>query len=152
MLKAALLACDEGSVVFHGTAAAFWGLQDQRSRLVDVTVACQTGRKIDGIRCRPWYTEGGAVPVVRSEFEAMVLPRLIAMGLPRPACNKTLRVDGEQLIVDFLWEDRRVVVETDGAATTKRRLRSSATENATRSWSPPGTGWSEPPGIRLPTN
>jgi very-short-patch-repair endonuclease len=39
------------------------------------------------------------------------------MGLPRPKCNETLRVDGERLIVDFLWEDRQVVVETDGEAT-----------------------------------
>jgi hypothetical protein len=191
-LKAALLACDEGSVISHGTAAAFLGLRDYWPRLIDVTVPCQTGRKISGIYCRrcrypssgeievragviistpartlidlagiidspslgrlveraavlklldldsinrslhnaqgrpglktlrrilaPWYTDDGTVPDVRSDFEALVLPRLIAMGLPRPTCNKALRVDGENLIVDFLWEDRRVVVETDGAA------------------------------------
>jgi hypothetical protein len=64
----------------------------------------------------PWYTENGTLPDVRSEFEALVLPRLITMGLPRPTCNQALWVDGEKLIVDFLWEDRRVVVETDGSA------------------------------------
>ena len=50
-------------------------------------------------------------------FEARVLPRLLASGLPRPTCNKTLEVDGERLMVDFLWEQQRVVVETDGAGT-----------------------------------
>ncbi len=191
-LQAAVLACGEGSVISHGTAAALWGLRDHWPHLIDVTVTCQTGRKIDGIHCRrcrypsrdevvvrdgvvvttparvlvdvagllgtpslrrlveraavlklldldeinrslhdaqgrpgqkalrralePWYTEDGTVPDVRSDFEALVLPRLIAMGLPRPTCNKKLRIEGEQLTVDFLWEDRRVVVETDGAA------------------------------------
>ena len=39
------------------------------------------------------------------------------MGLPRPLSNKTLRLEGESLMVDFLWPERKVVVETDGAAT-----------------------------------
>lgn len=191
-LRAAVLACGEGSAISHGTAAAFWGLRDYWPQMIDVTVPCQTGRKVDGIYCRrcrypspgeieirngvstttpartlidmagiltvpsmcqvveraavlklldldsvnrslndaqgrpglkglrrilsPWYTDDGTVPDVRSDFEALVLPRLIAMGLPRPTCNMTLWIDGEKLIVDFLWEDRWVVVETDGAA------------------------------------
>jgi hypothetical protein len=100
--------------------------------LVDVTVPCQTGRKIDGIRCRRCRypnpeeivtrggvgrTPDGAVPDVRSDFEALVLPRLLSTGLPRPACNQTLQVGDERLTVDFLWEGRRLVVETDGAQT-----------------------------------
>jgi len=192
-LRAAVLACGEGAIVSHGTAAAFWGLWDDRPTLIDVTVPCEAGRKIDGIRCRrcrypqeeevvdragvactspartivdlagmvglatlrrtveraavlklldlhaldrsrayakgrrglrglaavlaDWRTTDGAVPDVRSDFEAMVLPRLVAMGLPRPVCNKTLRVGTERLMVDFLWEEQGVVVETDGAAT-----------------------------------
>jgi hypothetical protein len=64
-----------------------------------------------------WRTDDGSVPDLRSEFEALVLPRLVAMGLPRPACNKTLVIDGGRLMVDFLWEKQRVVVETDGEGT-----------------------------------
>jgi hypothetical protein len=192
-LRAAVLACGEGAVVSHGTAAAFWDLRDRWPALIDVTGGRQAGRKLDGIRCRrcryptpeevvvqegvpfttpartlidsagmlgissmrrmveraavrrlldldrldrameqawrrrgigalrmileDWRTDDGSTPDVRSEFEALVLPRLIAMGLPRPACNQTLEIDGERLMVDFFWERQRVVVETDGAGT-----------------------------------
>jgi hypothetical protein len=192
-LRAAVLACGDGAVVSHGTAAAFYDLQDHWPTLIDITGGRQAGRKHDGIRCRrcryptpeevvvhdgipftsparalvdsagmlgtpslrrmveraavrrlldleavdraieqakrrrgittlrmileDWRTADGQVPDVRSEFEALVLPRLIAMGLPRPACNRTLVVDGERLMVDFLWEKQRVVVETDGEGT-----------------------------------
>jgi very-short-patch-repair endonuclease len=64
-----------------------------------------------------WRTPDGKTQDVRSDFEALVLPRLVAMGLPRPAVNEKLRVGGEILMVDFLWPEQRVVVETDGAAT-----------------------------------
>ncbi len=64
-----------------------------------------------------WRTPSGKLPDVRSDFEALVLPRLVAMGLPRPLSNKTLRLEGESLMVDFLWPEQKVVVETDGAAT-----------------------------------
>jgi very-short-patch-repair endonuclease len=193
VLRAALLACGEGSVVSHGTAAAFWGLRDPWPVLVDVIVPCEAGRKIDGIRCRrcrypspeeivtdegvayttpartivdlagilgtaslrrvieraavlnrldvtaldaslrraegrpgvkalraiadEWRTDDGSVPDLRSDFEALVLPRLLERGLPRPACNKTLRIDGQLLMVDFLWEEERVIAETDGQQT-----------------------------------
>jgi very-short-patch-repair endonuclease len=189
-LRAALLACGAGSAISHGTAAAFWGLRDQWPTLIDVTVRCETGRKIDGIRCRrcrypsedeiviregvtcttpartqvdlagilgisslrrmveraavlklldlgaldmaieqgkgrrgikalklileDWRTEDGSVPNLRSDFEALVLPRLVAKGLPRPACNVALQIDGQRITPDFLWEQLHVVVETDG--------------------------------------
>jgi hypothetical protein len=51
-LRAALLACGDGAVISHGTAAALWGLSDKWPTLVDVTVPVEAGRKIDGIRCR----------------------------------------------------------------------------------------------------
>jgi hypothetical protein len=192
-LRAAVLACGEGAVVSHGTAAAFWDLREQWPALVDVTGGRQAGRKLDGIRCRrcrypapheivvpeglpctspartlvdsagmlgttslqrmveraavrrlldlgaldsaiqnakrrrgistlqailaDWRTEDGSVPDLRSDFEALVLPRLVTMGLPRPTCNETLEIDGERIMVDFLWEEQQVVVETDGEGT-----------------------------------
>jgi len=51
-LRAAVLACGEGAVISHGTAAAFHGLWDKSPALIDVTVPVEAGRKIDGIRCR----------------------------------------------------------------------------------------------------
>jgi hypothetical protein len=190
LLRGAILACGEGALISHGTAAAFWGLRDVWPSLIDVTVPCEAGRKIDGIRCHrcrypgaeeviirsgiacttpartlvdlagmlhdgalrraveraavlqilemqtldralagakrrrgvgrlraildDWRTEDGQAPDVRSAFEALVLPQLVAMGLPRPACNETLEIDGHRLVVDFLWQEQRLVVETDG--------------------------------------
>jgi very-short-patch-repair endonuclease len=191
-LRAALLACGEGAVLSHVTAAAFWGLHDHWPRLIDVTVPVEAGRKLDGIRCRrcrypleeevtilhgvlcttvarvlvdlagiwgtaslrqvveraavlklldigaldlaihqaqrrrgvrvlgaiadDWRTKSGKLPDVRSDFEALVLPRLVRMGLPRPECNVRMRIDGKALEVDFLWEEKRLVVEADGGA------------------------------------
>lgn len=193
ILRAALLACGEGAVISHGTAAAFHGLWDKAPRLIDVTVPVEAGRKIDGIRCRrcrypqpeevevihgvavttvartlvdlagmvglpmlkktvgraairrkldlqavdvsihyakrrrglrslerallPYRTKDGEVPDVRSDFETLALPELIDRGFARPGCNVWLHIEGERLLVDFLWEEQRVVVETDGRET-----------------------------------
>jgi len=65
----------------------------------------------------PYRTKDGKVPDVRSDFETLVLPDLVETGLPRPGCNVGLNIDGERLVVDFLWEDVRVIVETDGRET-----------------------------------
>jgi predicted transcriptional regulator of viral defense system len=51
-LRAAVLACGEGAVVSHLTAAATHGLWDRWPVLIDVTVPVEAGRKIDGVRCR----------------------------------------------------------------------------------------------------
>lgn len=193
LLRAAVLACGEGAVVSHATAAAFWELQDRWPRLIDVTVPVEAGRKIEGIRCRrcrypageeviirrgvpcttpartlidlagiwgidslrkaveraallkrldldaldlaihnakrrrglrilqmvvaDWRTRDGKLPDVRSDFEALVFPRLRALGLPVPACNVKIRTEDGILMVDFLWEDQRLVLETDGGET-----------------------------------
>jgi hypothetical protein len=87
---------------------------------IDLAIARAKGRR--GLRrlraiVGPWRSEDGSVPDVRSVFEAMVLPRLLALGLPRPLCNHRLQLDGETLIVDFLWLEQRFVVETDGRET-----------------------------------
>lgn len=192
-LRAAVLACDEGAVISHGTAAAFHGLWDKWPVLIDVTVPNQRGRKIDGVRCRrcrypaseeievrqgiacttiartlvdlagmvglqtlrkavgraailkrldleavdlamhnakgrrglralelvlaPYRTEEGKVPDVHSDFETLVLPELVELGLRRPECNASLHLEGEKFLVDFLWEQEQVIVETDGRET-----------------------------------
>jgi hypothetical protein len=193
ILRAALLACGEGAVISHGTAAGFHGLWDKPPLLIDVTVPVEAGRKMDGIRCRrcrypqpdevevihgiavttvartlvdlagmvgistlkktagraairrkldldaldlavhnakrrrglrslelallPYRTKDGKVPDVRSDFETLILPDLLDLGLSRPGCNVWLHIEGERLMVDFFWEKQRVVVETDGRET-----------------------------------
>lgn len=192
-LRAAVLACGEGAVISHGTAAALHGLWDKWPALIDVTVPVEAGRKIDGVRCRrcrypepeevevqhavvvttvartlvdlagmvgmktlrktvgraairrrldlqavdiaiynakrrrglkalelalvPYRTKDGKPPDVRSDFETLVLPDLLDMGVTRPQCNAPLHVDGERFLIDFLWEEARVIVETDGRET-----------------------------------
>jgi very-short-patch-repair endonuclease/predicted transcriptional regulator of viral defense system len=51
-LLAATLACGEGSVVSHGTAAWVYGLSEKRPEAVDVIAPVEAGRKIAGIRRR----------------------------------------------------------------------------------------------------
>jgi hypothetical protein len=87
---------------------------------IDRSIYCakrRRGLRSLGLVLADWRTKEGATPDVRSDFEALVLPRLVAMGLPRPQTNKVVVVGGERLMVDFLWDEQRVVVETDGAAT-----------------------------------
>jgi very-short-patch-repair endonuclease/predicted transcriptional regulator of viral defense system len=56
-----------------------------------------------------------AEPVVmtRSELERRMHDLCRAAGLPRPLINEPV----EGFVVDFLWRDARLIVETDGAAT-----------------------------------
>ena len=65
----------------------------------------------------PYRTADGTPPDVRSDFETLVLPHLLDLDFPRPGCNVGLHVEDERIIVDFLWERERVIVETDGRET-----------------------------------
>lgn len=65
----------------------------------------------------PYRTKDGKPPDVRSDFETMVLPELLDLVQVRPQCNAWLHIDGERFLVDFLWDEARVIVETDGRAT-----------------------------------
>lgn len=65
----------------------------------------------------PYRTKDGKAPDVRSDFETLILPELLELGLVRPQVNAWLHVDGERFLVDFLWEEASVIVETDGRET-----------------------------------
>lgn len=49
-MHAALLACGDGAVVSHGSAAELLGLWRKQAVLIDVTSSRQAGREIDGVR------------------------------------------------------------------------------------------------------
>ncbi len=49
-MLAAVLACERGTVLSHGSAAELIGLWDKRLPVVHVIPADWSGRKIDGIR------------------------------------------------------------------------------------------------------
>ena len=50
----------------------------------------------------------------RSELEDGMLALLARHGFPRPQVNVPLQLPGRQVEVDFLYPDRRLVLETDG--------------------------------------
>jgi hypothetical protein len=50
----------------------------------------------------------------RSELEDAVLGLIVGAGIERPKINAPLRLDGRRVVPDFLWTDRRLVVEADG--------------------------------------
>jgi very-short-patch-repair endonuclease len=58
-LLAATLACGEGSVVSHGTAAWLYGLSSWRPESIDVIAPVEAGRKIAGVRRRYVPTPAG---------------------------------------------------------------------------------------------
>jgi Transcriptional regulator, AbiEi antitoxin/Protein of unknown function (DUF559) len=188
-LVAATLACGEGAVVSHRTAASLFGLLDSGPVVIDVIASGRRGLQIDGIRRhevrvpRPWEVgafngvpctspartlvdvaeEVGdrtlrscferaaarglleiraveaslwpgrpgapavralldewrpALPIasaatLKSPLEAMVLPLLAARGIPAPRCNARVALIEGKIEVDFLWAERRFVVEAD---------------------------------------
>jgi hypothetical protein len=156
---AAVLACGEGAVLSHRSAAALWRLLPPPGGPVDVSTPVRNGRgKRSGIRLHrcpslvegmttrrldipvttvartiedlrsavpPWQwrrairkAEVAGLPLgpgletdgTRSDLERDFLRLCRGGGLPVPEVNVRLG----RLTVDFLWRERRLVVETDG--------------------------------------
>lgn len=52
---------------------------------------------------------------LRSELEARLFALITASDLPTPTCNQRIHGSDDEVIeVDFLWPEKRFVVETDG--------------------------------------
>jgi very-short-patch-repair endonuclease len=156
---AAVLACGNGAVLSHRSAAALWGLLDPVPGAVEISIPTLSGRKCrTGIRIHRRASLGaesvtrrkdipvttpartiadlsGAVSAAqlrrairqaealgfrtglaensertRSELEHLFLRLCRRHHLPKPEVD--VRVGAG--IVDFLWREQRVVVETDG--------------------------------------
>lgn len=192
-MLAAVLACGDGAVLSHGSAAELQGLWDKQPIPVDVIPPRRAGRKIpdirwhnvrrpspaeleicEGIPCTTvartlvdmagrtsfaslsrlveraaiqrrlevrevdgvlargrrrgapnlraildlWRRDDARKPRLRSPLEALLLPALVAAGVPHPECNVKLRVDGgPPLEVDLLWRAQRLAIEADGEET-----------------------------------
>lgn len=94
------------------------------SRALDVAAmerSLARGRRRGAPRLRlllePWRHMGDELPRLRSRTEARLLAAVVEHGLPLPRCNALLRLEGRTLEVDLLWEEQRLVIETDGEAT-----------------------------------
>jgi hypothetical protein len=141
LLRAALLACGEGAVISHVTAAALWGMFDQWPHLIDVTVPVEAGRKIAGIRprrCRyPAEDEITAHQGVVCTTPARVLVDLAGIwgsGSLRKVVERTAVLKRLDLVaVDFAIEN------------AKRRRGLRALQATLAPWR---TGKDEPPDLR----
>lgn len=62
----------------------------------------------------PVSPQAPSAPLLRSELEARLLLLIGDADLPLPRCNAKVETDDGSFVVDFLWQQHRVVVETDG--------------------------------------
>jgi hypothetical protein len=97
-----------------GRAAILKRLDLQAVDLARYQAKGRRGLKALELALVPYRTKDGKTPDVRSDFETLVLPELVDMGLPRPDCNAPLYIEGEHFLIDFLWEQKQMIVETDG--------------------------------------
>jgi very-short-patch-repair endonuclease len=133
---AAVLACGKGAVLSHESAAHLWNLSPRSPSVSHVTVPSRNGRrKREGIRLHyridlgprevtsrrnipvttPERTKrdmGWTTETTRSDLERKFLALLRAHDLPLPDVNARIG----PYAVDFLWRDRRLVVELDSYA------------------------------------
>lgn len=75
------------------------------------------GRKGAPVLMRLATRETLPVGITRNDFEEAFLALVDRHRLPRPRMNVHVAIRGRFFEFDALWEDRRVIVELDGAAT-----------------------------------
>lgn len=111
-LWAALLACGDGAVVSHRSAAALMGLIDRRPVVIDVIAHGERGRKIDGIRVhrvRPLRRDEigtfDGIPCTSPartfvDLAATVGLRTLRSGFERAAAKRLLDLDAIEGILE----------------------------------------------------
>jgi very-short-patch-repair endonuclease len=133
---AAVLACGDGAVLSHVSAAHLWSMSPTSPSLIHVTVPSRNGRRRrQGIRLH--YRDGLVpsnvtrrknIPVTtrsrtrrdlgwdasptRSGIERQFLGLLKKHGIPKPETNVPIGPH----TVDYFWRDRSLVVELDSYA------------------------------------
>ncbi|MGI8729942.1 MAG: DUF559 domain-containing protein, partial [Solirubrobacteraceae bacterium] len=58
----------------------------------------------------------------RSELEDILLDLLDAGGIQRPEINVKLRLDGQTIVPDYVWRDRRLAIEADSVTWHDHKL------------------------------
>jgi very-short-patch-repair endonuclease len=94
---AAVLACGEGAVLSHRSAAALWGLRDEPVVRVDVTAPNRRGRLPVGIRA---HRDGSLLPADRAD----------PFGIP---CTTVARTLLDLAAVIPVWELRKAISEAE---------------------------------------
>lgn len=128
-LVAAVLACGEGSVISHGTAAALLGLWTFWPADIEVIAPVEAGRKIRGIRRR---------------FPPCPLPEQIALraGIPCTKPSRTIidvaGIAGQKLLADTIEQAAVLEVlnipEIDGILLERRRRGEKKLNRALEPW------------------
>lgn len=98
--------------------------QAQSLRLVELPQLIEVRARLGprrGTRNLARILATGLAPT-RSELEDVVLDLILCGGLAHPAVNVPLILAGRQVIPDFRWPKRNLVVEADGAAWHDHRL------------------------------
>ncbi|HET8566912.1 MAG TPA: DUF559 domain-containing protein [Solirubrobacterales bacterium] len=115
-LFAAALACGEGAVVSHGTAAALHGLWDFWTPDVEVIAPVEAGRKHDGIR-RRFVPPPSPEQVMRKSGIPCTTPSRTIVDVARLASPKLLADAVEQAAVLEVLN----IAEIEGILSTGRR-------------------------------
>jgi hypothetical protein len=90
---------------------------------------------LDGVLARAGRSRNGAArlravlgeerPFTRSTLERRFLALCRRFGIPQPEANVWMEIGGKRIQADFVWADRRLIVETDGGTHATRRARES---------------------------
>jgi len=122
-MRAAVLACGDGTVVSHRSAAALLRLVDRAPKVVDVIAPSSQGRKIDGIRAhlvsRPRRDETGTVGGIPCTSPARTL-----VDLAGCATDRTLRSAFERAAARRILDIDAVEAASDGGRLGAKALRS----------------------------
>lgn len=129
---AAVLACGPGAVLSHGSAAVLWNLLLPLSGPIDVSVPSHAGRSIrPGIRLHRRAALDSAQIAIRrnipvtipkrtvADLEGVISPHLVRRAIRQAevlglSLGPEAQTEIGTLTVDFLWPERRLIVETDG--------------------------------------
>lgn len=98
--------------------------QAQVDRRVSVAQLLEIADRCNGhrgaARLRAIVADGPAP--TRSELEDILLDLLDAAGIQRPEINAKLRLDGQTIVPDYLWSDRRLAIEADSVTWHDHKL------------------------------
>ena len=102
-MQAGVLACGEGAVVSHGTAAELLGLWDRRPALIHVIGPGERGRGIEGIR---WHRVRAVLPderTVSDEIPCTTVARTLvdlSGGLGRRSLSRLVEAAAVKRLLD----------------------------------------------------
>jgi very-short-patch-repair endonuclease len=87
----------------------------------EIAAVLERGRGRSGARLLRSVLAKWSDDPTRSRFESGLLAFLRRHSLPEPRVNEWITVEDQTIQPDFMWRERRVILETDGYATHHTR-------------------------------